>query len=153
YPLSGTWSHGLRAERMRQMLESKERFTREDFIDMQHDTVSLRAQRCMPHLLKVLATSPQPHVAEAARLLETWDRRMEVDRVGATIFTEFFSQWAKVVVQQRFASEMAALLSDAAAGLAASLLAGDSAGWFAPGLREPTILATMETVLASLTER
>src|SRR5262249_5703170 len=37
--------------------------------------------------------------------------------------------------------------------LAASLLAGDSAGWFAPGSREPTILATMETALDSLTAR
>lgn len=30
YPLSGTWSHGLRAERIRQMLESKERFAHAD---------------------------------------------------------------------------------------------------------------------------
>ncbi len=153
YPLSGTWSHGLRAERIRQMIESKERFARDDFIGMQHDTLSIRARRRLPHLLKVLATSSQPRIAEAVRLLGTWDGRMEVDRVGATIFTEFFSQWARAVVEQRFEREMAALLGDAAAGLAASLLAGNSAGWFAPGSREPAILATMEAVLASLTER
>ncbi|HEY7157312.1 MAG TPA: penicillin acylase family protein, partial [Gemmataceae bacterium] len=54
YPLSGTWSHGLRAERIRQMIEAQERFTREDFIAMQHDALSIRAQRCVPPLLAVL---------------------------------------------------------------------------------------------------
>jgi penicillin amidase len=153
YPLSGTWSHGLRAERIRQMLESKERFAREDFVAMQHDAVSIRAQRCVPPLLKVLANSSEPRIAEAARLLETWDGRMEMDCVGATLFTAFFAQWTKAVVRQRFTGEVADLLSEGAAGLAASLLSSDSAGWFAPGSREPTILAMMETVLASLTER
>lgn len=153
YPLSGTWSHGLRAERIRQMMERKERFTREDFIAMQHDTLSVRAQRCLPSLLKVLATSSHPHVAEAVRHLEPWDCRMEVDRVGATLFAAFFAQWTKTVVQQRFDGETATLLADGAAGLAASLLAEDAAGWFAPGLRETAIHTTMESVLASLRER
>lgn len=153
YPLSGTSSNGLRAERIRQMLESKERFTREDFIAIQHDTVSIRAQRCVPHLLQVLATSSQPRIAEAVHRLETWDGCMEMDRVGATIFTVFSAQWTKDVIRQRFTGAVADLLSDGAAGLAASLLADDSASWFAPGSREPTILAAMETVLASLTDR
>jgi len=153
YPLSGTWSHGLRAERIRQMMEAKERFTREDFIAMQHDAVSVRARHCLPLLLKVLKSSPQPRVSEAVCHLEQWDCRMEVDRVGATLFAAFFAQWTKTVVQQRFDGETAALLSDGAAGLAAFLLAEDAAGWFAPGLREPTIRTTMESELASLRER
>ena len=44
YPLSGTWAHGLRAERIRQMIESKAKLSREDFIAMQHDALSVRAQ-------------------------------------------------------------------------------------------------------------
>ncbi|MGH7169260.1 MAG: penicillin acylase family protein, partial [Gemmataceae bacterium] len=153
YPLSGTWSHGLRAERIRQMMETKERFTREDFIAMQHDAVSLRAQRCLPPIIKVLKSSTQPRVAEAVRHLEQWDCRMEVDRVGATLFAALFAQWTKTVVRQRFDGETAALLSDGAAGLAASLLTEDAAGWFAPGLREATIRTTMASVLDSLREQ
>jgi penicillin amidase len=155
YPLSGTWSHGLRAERIRQMIESKERFTREDSIAMQHDALSLRAQRCLPSLLAVFRSGERqsPELAEAVRYLEKWDCRMEVDRVGATLFDAFFEQWTKVVVRQHFKGETAALLSDGASGLAAGLLAEDAAGWFPPGVREQTIRATMEATLDRLAER
>ena len=74
YPLSGTWSEGLRAERIRQMIEAKDRFTREDFIAMQHDAVSIRAQRCLPSLLKVLKSqaptggTPVASMDEAVRI-------------------------------------------------------------------------------------
>jgi penicillin amidase len=153
YPLSGTWSQGLRAERIRQMIESRERLSRTDFIAMQHDTLSLRAQRCLPHLLNVLKSSPRPLVAEAARHLQQWDGRMEVDRIGATLFDVFFAQWTRAVARQRFEGEAAELLADGAARLAAALLAEDTGGWFPPGRCEPAILAAMESALAWLTER
>jgi penicillin amidase len=153
YPLSGAWSNGLRAERIRQLIETRERLTRADFVAMQHDALSLRARRCLPHLLKVLKSSSRPPLVEAVRHLETWDYRMEVDRVGATLFDVFFAQWTKAVVRQRFDGETAALLTDGAAGLAAALLAEDAGGWFPPGQREPAILAEMESALAWLAER
>jgi penicillin amidase len=155
YPLSGTWSHGLRAERIRQMIEAKERFTREDFIAMQHDTLSVRAQRCVPLLLAVLRSGGRQSskLAKAVHHLEKWDYRVEVDRVGATLFDAFFTQWTKTVVQQRFEGETAALLAGGADGLAAALLAEDAAGWFPPGSREQTILGAMETTLDRLTEQ
>ncbi|HEY7309301.1 MAG TPA: penicillin acylase family protein [Gemmataceae bacterium] len=152
YPLSGTWSHGLRAERIRQMMESRERFGREDFIAMQHDALSVRAQHCLPHLLKVLKSSSRPRVIEALRHLEQWDCRLEVDRGGATLFDVFFAGWTKAVVRQRFEGATAELLADGAAGLAAALLREDSAGWFPAGAREPAILDAM-AALDALTER
>lgn len=54
YPLAGTWSNGFRAVRVRQMLEEKPRFTRDDFARMHQDTLSLRAVDCVPRLLRVL---------------------------------------------------------------------------------------------------
>jgi penicillin amidase len=54
YPLSGTWASGYRAVRIRQMLESKPKFGREDFVRMHQDSVSLRAADCVPRLLAVL---------------------------------------------------------------------------------------------------
>jgi penicillin amidase len=153
YPLSGTWSHGLRAERIRHMIESRERVALEDHVAMQHDALSLRAQRCLPHLLNVLRESSQHRIVEAVRHLEAWDCRMEVDRVGATLFDVFFAQWTKAVVGQRFEGETTSLLSDGAAGLAAALLIKDTAGWFASGEREAAILRAMEATLAWLAER
>jgi penicillin amidase len=166
----------MRAERVREMIEAKERLSREDFVAMQHDALSVRARRCLPHLLRVLANSsaarsPQSaakadatllrtadhglrtRLAEAARHLRAWDGRAEVDRVGATLFDVFFARWTQAVVRQRFEGETASLLADGAAGLAAALLAEDAAGWFPPGRREPTILAAMESTLEWLAER
>jgi penicillin amidase len=153
YSLSGTWNSGLRAERIRQMIESKERLVREDFVLMQHDTLSLRARRCLPHLLKVLKSSVRPLFVETVRHLESWDGRMEVDRVGATLFDVFFTEFTKAVVRERFDGEPAALLTDGAYGLASALFAEDAAGWFPSGQREPAILAAMESALAWLSER
>jgi penicillin amidase len=153
YPLSGTWSHGLRAERIRQMLEAKASFARADFVAMQHDALSVRALRCLPGLLKVLASSPSARTQEAARHLASWDGRMEVDRVGASLFDVFFAHWARAVARERFEGEVAALLTDGVSGLAAALLGEDRAGWFRAGNRERAILAAMDSALDRLSDR
>jgi penicillin amidase len=153
YPLSGTWSDGLRARRIRQMLESSERLSREVFVAMHHDALSLRAQNCLPALLIVLESSADRRVREAASQLCSWDCRMEPDRVGATIFDVFFSHWTKAVVATRFAGDTAGLLAGGANGLAAALLTEDSAEWFTLGGREQAILTAMNSALAWLAQR
>jgi penicillin amidase len=153
YPLSGTWSHGLRGERIREMIESKPRLSRDDCIAMQHDDLSLRARRCLPSLLRTLTAGSRPRLAEAARHLEKWDCRVEVDSVAATLFDVFFAEWTRAVVRQRFEGETAALLADGAGGLAASLLTDDRFGWFPRAQREEAIRAAMEAALDGLTGR
>ena len=46
--LSGTWSSGYRARRIRQMLEGKEGLTRHDFLRLQLDVLSMRAVAAVP---------------------------------------------------------------------------------------------------------
>jgi penicillin amidase len=138
YPLSGTWAEGLRHARIREMFEEKTKYAQEDFVRMQQDGVSLRARQCVPHLVKALAGSPH---AAAVRQLESWDCRMEPDRVGATIWEIFFAHWTRAVVHDRFDGEVASLLTGGASGLAAALLERDAAGWFGPGARTKTIHA------------
>jgi penicillin amidase len=113
----------------------------------------VRALRCLPGLLKVLASSPSPRTQEAAGHLAGWDGRMEVDRVGASLFDVFFVHWARAVARERFEGEAAALLADGVAGLAAALLAEDRAGWFRAGGRERAILAALDSALDWLSDR
>jgi penicillin amidase len=153
YPLSGTWSQGLRAERIRQMIEARPSLSPEDCMTMQQDALSLRARRCLPHLLRALVPHREARRAEAAGYLEEWDCRIEVDSVGAALFDVFFAHWARAVVRQHFDGEAAALLADGAGGLAAALLAADPAGWFPPGLREQAVLAALDSALDYLTRR
>jgi penicillin amidase len=153
YPLSGCWSSGLRAGRIREMIEVRPKASSQDFVAMQHDVVSLRAHHCVPGLLRVLEGNAEERVAEAVALLRGWDCRVTAEAVGATLFNVFFAGWTKAVARERFRGEAAALLAEGAAGLAAALLAADPAGWFAPGRREPAIREAFASTLASLTER
>jgi penicillin amidase len=153
YPLSGTWSDGLRARRIRQMLEARDVLSLDDCAAMQRDTLSLRAVRCVPGLLKSLEASPEPRVQQAVGHLRAWDGRMEPDRVGATLFEVFFAHWTRTVAQERFDRETAAFVAGAVNGLSAALLAEDAAGWFAAGKREQAVCGAMSAALDWLTDR
>jgi penicillin amidase len=153
YPLSGTWSSGYRALRIRQMLEAGGPFGKDDFIAMQQDALSLRAVKCLPGLLAVLDAATDHHVREAVGRLRDWDCRVEPDRIGASIFSVFFRLWTRAVVHERFEPEEASLLAGGADGLAANLLSADEAGWFAIGKKEETMLACFQSALQKLTDR
>lgn len=153
YPLSGTWSSGHRAERIRHMLEAQERFAHADFVRMHYDVRSQRAAEAVPLLLAVLETVYDPQVQTAAALLQNWDYRMEPDQVGAALFEVFFRQWSRTVAAARFEATTAALMADVIGGLALTLLTADEAGWFAAGDREKQIVTAFQATLAELTSR
>jgi len=153
YPLSGTWSDGLRATRIRNMLEAKSGVEYKDFAVMQQDALALRAVHCVPLLLKVLATNTDKRTQEAVDHLRKWDCRMEPDRIGASIFDVFFSHWTRAVARERFDGDVAGFLSGGVNGLSAAILAEDTVGWFAKGRRETAILDAFKAGLQYLVER
>src|SRR5581483_1074682 len=69
YPLAGTWSDGLRARRIRQLLEAKQVFSVEDYSAMHRDALSLRAQRCVPAVIATLAGRTEKPIQEAVAYL------------------------------------------------------------------------------------
>lgn len=153
YPLSGTWSSGYRALRIRQMLEEKEQFSREDFARMQTDTLSMRAVETLPSLVETLQSSSNPRVREAATILGEWNGRMDVDEVGASIFEFFFAEWTTAVAAERFSGEEVPLVAGAISGFAARLLASDPHGYLRSTTREDAIAASMLRAIEELTER
>jgi penicillin amidase len=153
YPLSGTWSDGLRARRVRELLEAKTHFATNDFAAMQQDALSLRAVRCVPGLLKVLDASAEPRHQQVVSHLRNWDCRMEPDRVGATVFEMFFTYWSRLVVRERFDETTASFAAGAANGLSGALLAEDTIGWFSASRREQAILEAMAATVDWLSAR
>jgi penicillin amidase len=161
YPLSGTWSSGHRARRVRQMLEAKPVVSREDVVEMHQDVLSLRAVECLPRLLAWLRGAARPtgglgaeaRVGAAIAQLEAWDCRMEPERTGAAIFAVFFPRFCRAVVDERFAPEPAELLAGASAGLASALLVEDRPGWFADGRRDAALARAFRETLDELTAR
>lgn len=153
YPLAGVWSSGYRALRIREMLEESGEHSRDGFARMQTDVLSMRAVESVPRLIRVLAGSDDPRVAAVMSYLETWDRRMTPDQVGASIFEVFFDHWSEAVAAQRFEADAVPLVAGAVSGLAVSLLAGDPAGWFANGARDDAVLTALDGALDELEGR
>jgi penicillin amidase len=153
YPLAGTWTDDLRARRVRELIEGNSLLSRDDFVVMHQDSLSLRAVRLVPQLLDVLTAENDERVRVAVRELRVWDCRYEPDRVGASIFEVFFNHWIEEVARARFEGEVAALMLNGISGLAATLLSDDPTGWFAAGVREDSIRQCFHTALDYLTNR
>ena len=153
YPLSGVWSSGYRARRIRQMIEEKDKLSRADIARMQQDVLSLRAVDAVPGLLRLLHGVTDARVLKAVGYLESWDRRMEPDSVGASIFELFFPHWADEVTAERFEGDATPLLAGAISGLATEILSVDRHGWFAAGSRVGAALKAVNATLDDLTER
>jgi penicillin amidase len=158
YPLSGTWANGFRAVRIREMLEGKPKFERDDFARMHQDSLSLRAMDCVPRLLAELkpasAASAASRMKLAAEYLGGWDHRMEPDRVGASIFNVFFTLFCERVAAARLSGEAATLAAGAIGGLAGELLKHNQANWFRDDdVRRQAIVQSLETALDYLTGR
>ena len=153
YPLSGTWSSGYRALRIRQMLEEKEQLSREDFARMQTDTLSMRAVEALPSLIETLNQSSDTRILEAAGFLSEWNGRMDVEEVGASIFEFFFAEWTMAVASERFSGDQMQLIADAISGFAVRLLSDDPHGYLHSTSREDAIVASMTRALEGLTGR
>ena len=151
YPLSGTWSSGYRALRIRQLLEEKEQLSREDFARIQTDTLSMRAVEVLPSLVETLRGSSDPRVLEAAGFLGEWNARMDVDEVGASIFDLFFAEFTTAVAAERFSGEEIPLVAGAISGFAVRLLDNYEFGGSPP--RNETIVTCMVRAIDALTER
>ena len=153
YPLSGTWSTGYRALRIRRMIEEKPKLAPDDLARMQMDTYSIRAEEAVPRILRLLGEMEDTDLRAALSYLKIWNRRMDPQEVGATIFEVFFGKWEHAVASQRFAGDMVAPMAGALAGLAVELLDRDRWNWFAIADRRQIALEAFQETLQELRGR
>jgi penicillin amidase len=153
YPLSGTWSGGHRARRIREQIEAKTRLSPQDCCALQQDIRSGRAAACAPPLVAVLSTDADPRIRQAIAILAAWDFKLEPDGVAGSLFSAFFVHWSRAVTAERLAGAAADLASANAGGLATALLSGDEAGWFQRTDRATAIRAALVAALDDLAAR
>ena len=153
YPLFGCWSSGHRAQRIRQMIEQRDKLTPDDCAQMHQDAKSLRAVECVPHLVSALTDNADERVRMAVRHLAAWNGDMLPDNVAATLFDAFFVHWSRRVVNERFEGETASFLEGSVGGLASALLEDDPAGWFCRGERLDAIRQAFKATLDELQSR
>ncbi|MCS7047565.1 MAG: penicillin acylase family protein, partial [Gemmataceae bacterium] len=153
YPLSGTWSGGYRAWRIRNLLEELPRVCRDDCRRMQLDVYSGRCCAALPALLTVLEADDDPRIAQAVATLREWNGHVEATSAAAAIFNVFFTHWCLSVAQERFPHETAGFVAANVGGLALRLLLGDDLGWFQHRTRETAIRAAFLAALDDLAAR
>jgi penicillin amidase len=173
YPLSGTWSSGHRARRIRERLEAQPSWSLEECRRLQYDVRSGRAAVCVPHLIELLAGDAAPRMRQALAWLQAWDCQVGTDSVPAALFNVFFAHWCRTVVSERLGShdnqdhrpgsassaprqeitELVKLVAGNAGGLAADLLAQDRVGWFHRQERRLAVRAAFLAALGELTSR
>jgi penicillin amidase len=87
-----------RAQRSRQILSSKDKFTFEDWARASLDTHVLLAETLVPELVSTWEQLKRTNAAKAGKLaeqitvLKTWDYTSRIDSVGATLFMLYFEQ-------------------------------------------------------------
>jgi penicillin amidase len=130
YPLSGTWSSGHRARRIREAIEAQPKWTADDCRRLQLDVYSHRAAAAVPHVVAAVDGDADSHIRAAVQLLKAWDYRVTAESAAAAVFNVFFARWCKTVAQERLPAAIAAFATALAGGIAARLLIEDRHGWF-----------------------
>lgn len=100
-PISYEWATRYRADRVREVLRARRKFSVAEFGQLQHDDKSLLAAALIPALQSAaqrMNRLEDPHV----RLLSSWDFRMARELVAPTVF----SAWAPALWRRVMAREV-----------------------------------------------
>ncbi|MSQ94530.1 MAG: penicillin acylase family protein [Gemmataceae bacterium] len=148
HALAGCWNSGHRAKRIRQQIEAKKVWARDDCRRMQMDTHSGRAAFALAPLIAALQGDTDARVQQAVSLLRGWNYHIAADSPAAMIFNVFFTHWCKTVCRERLPADQANFAAAIAVGIGSRTLAKDEAGWFQRDRGE----AIRETFRATLDE-
>jgi penicillin amidase len=145
-----SWASPARILRIREVLESRKKFSLAESQELQHDTVAWNAQRLVP-LLEALKAA-RDDVERARSLLVGWDRRMTADSAAALVYAfwerELQSRLAAIVVGRRDAPAVRP-----STALLGAIVDADR-GWFgssARAARDRLILGALEAAVDEAT--
>ncbi len=82
----GVVGESLRAERAIQLLRANDHISFDDLVAYKHSTHCELADRWLDDLVRAARASADPDAREAAEVLARWDRALDADSRGATLF-------------------------------------------------------------------
>ena len=91
----------MRPQMSNRLLMGDSRMSFDEFVEKKVTTTSLMAERMLPDLLAAAASSRDPDIVAAVRLLRGWDQRFEPDARGALLF----ETWAGIFSPENFTVE------------------------------------------------
>ena len=153
YPLAGTWDEGLRARRIGERIVTETPVDGEAMARLQTDAHVHRAATTVSLIVRVVESALGPGEMlqrQALDVLAAWNGEASHNSAGAAIYEVVFARWTQAVVAEQLGAEHAVFLAPWAAGLAASLLGRDDAGWFTSAERRHALLG--DVFRAAVTE-
>lgn len=104
YHISNLWEPSSRIERIDEFLNSKEKFSIEDFKQLQNDFFSYYAKRITPHITSAFgqAKIEDDNLSLALELLNKWNYHMDAKSQTSTIFNVFLMK----LLENTFMDEM-----------------------------------------------
>ncbi len=117
YPwyISAEYARPYRSERIRQLLEERERSSVERFQSMHADVYNLASGRALEILWEALSAEGEAgelddRTRQAREILKGWDRQTSVDSPGAALYEAFY----QALIEITFSDEMGEELSESA---------------------------------------
>lgn len=106
FPIHNYPSHPARADRIFELLETKEQFTRRDFQEMQLDLMDRRARDIATDVVQLLAEIDDERVEKACGLLAEWDYRATPDSIAASVYAGLLnSRWHETFLTRALESD------------------------------------------------
>lgn len=160
YFIARDWNRGYRAQRIVNLITSKDKLSIEDFKAMQMDSYILHAEEVIPHLVALSPT--EPRLKEALEILKQWDRRAVPESVGATIFEAVRLSLLRNILADELGDRAFRSFLDTESltmQVLASILANPQSPWYdniytpKPESREEVLLKALQDAVDELTKR
>ncbi len=86
--LGHSWTQGVRAARLNQLISSESKLSLQDFIEFQLDSFSLKGKEFVAEVVKEFeeAEGTDEDVDLALRIFKQWDYKLDIDSVGGTLY-------------------------------------------------------------------
>ncbi|MFQ5891321.1 MAG: penicillin acylase family protein, partial [Candidatus Methanofastidiosia archaeon] len=106
YHIAYGWAPGLRAQRIRDLLESKPEVSIEDMMEIQRDNYSLAGENLKRYIVPILIGSQEEDAKKIGEILETWDNNASKESIGTTIFHVFMIKLAEKIFKDELGEEL-----------------------------------------------
>ena len=100
YYITNEWLNGYRAQRIRDLLLSKDKLSPDDMATIQADQYALPAVEIVPHILAIQTTTPLEK--SALDVLRIWNYILAPDSVAAAIYVTFVQKLEKIAFSAVF---------------------------------------------------
>ncbi len=153
YHLGSEWSEGLRAQRIAQVLASRDRFSLEDLKRLQYDHVSLAARRIAPVLARVASSDGGMRAIQEE--LARWDGTLAVDSRAAAVYEAFLVRAAETLFGSRLGQRLWDRYARRPFVMAALLWLWERPQdpWWGPGGRDRAVAEILQAAVRDLEAR